>query len=87
MGEVGSWVLPGGVIAFKAWCIFLAGKSQTAQRPKVLFVVLVVAVVSPNLKDEWSMRWQEMTMLHGNNWIKRFSNKLSPMLLIMLLNY
>ena len=26
-------------------------------------------------------------MLHGNNWIKRFSNKLSPMLFIMLINY
>lgn len=26
-------------------------------------------------------------MLHDNNWIKRFSNKLSPMLFIMPINY
>lgn len=36
---------------------FIVGKSQTAQTPKVLsFLVVIVAVVFPNVKDERSIR-------------------------------
>lgn len=57
MGKPGSLILPEDVISFKNSYIFIVGKSQTAQTPKVLsFLVVIVAVVFPNVKDEQSIR-------------------------------
>lgn len=57
MGKPSSLVLPEDVISFKNWYIFIVGKSQTAQTPKVLsFLVVVAVVVFPNVKDDRSIR-------------------------------
>lgn len=81
MGEQGSPVLPEDAISFQSWCILSAGKSQNAQTPKAplffFFNSIFIAVVFLSLKDEWPIR---MTMLCGNDWMRRFNNRLSLML-------